>query len=204
MYLGGDASIDAAQNLFVGSSEHVDDTAITFKQIHDAIHEQTSVSLTDAIDEPELPDTEAANGDQEQQYNGSNFVSLSDLSKKTSTLGSAGISFLNESEIEGVHLHESPGVVANTGSVAAPGQTLAVQDGNNAAETLDWSGTNVMRTNWADEETSEPAKTEEVIASIPSAAALPNDDALQSPTEFRTIEKKSVHKDGTRGRVSGD
>ncbi|CCG80572.1 Uncharacterized protein TAPDE_000084 [Taphrina deformans PYCC 5710] len=205
VYLGGVASLDAAQNLYMGSSETVDDTTITFKQIHDAILEQGSGSALQSGSEAVTDNPEAANetGESEQQYSGTNFVSLSELANQTSTIGSAGISFLNESEIEGTHLQESTGVVLDSAPSAAPEQTIAGQEGNDAAAALDWSGVNAARTNWADEDSNEPSRSESDIVAIPSPEAQPQTSSLQPLSDFKTIEKKNISREGGRGRGRG-
>lgn len=202
VYLGGDASLKAAHNIHAGSTDTIDDTTITFRQVHDAIQQPSNTDATDAVAEtPAESGGEDVIESNDQHYAGTNFVSLSELSTKPSTIGSGGISFLNESEIEGTHLNEGTGFVADAEPSAAPGQTIAAHDGNNAAEALDWSGVNATRTNWADDDVSDSVKAVDVIEVLSDPVEVPQKSALQPLSDFQTIEKKTAHKDTSRGRV---
>lgn len=204
MYLGGDASLEAAINLDAASEDTIDDTAITFKQVHEAIFQKGDIAPQSAPEElPEVEETAKSPETSSQHYQGANFISLSEIASHPSSIGTGGISFLNESEIEGSHQRESVGTALTTEDEAAPSQTIAEEDGNKAAATLDWSAMNTPRTNWADEDSSETAMPESdpVAVPQPEAEETPEKSSLQPLSDFKTIEKKGPVREGGRGRV---
>lgn len=188
-----------------GSDDMVDDTTITFKQIHEAIYPSSKSATEQSVGEIPGSSADTKQNDNEE-YSGSNFVSLSELSQKPSTLSTGGISFLNESEIEGTAMPESVAGPSTTSTEAAPGQTAAGDDGNRAAEDLTWANMETSRTNWADEDVvvAESAATPAAVETIaPPPEVAPTKGGLQPLSDFKTIEKKSQNRgDAGRGRVS--
>lgn len=208
VYLGGDDSLKAAVSLDAGSEDLIEDTKISFKQVRDAIQQQSSSA--DQVDTPvEIPEaaTDASPVDDNKPYASANLISLSDVAKQAPTIGTGGISFLNESEIEGSRQPESEATGLQASEVAAPMQTLATEAVTPAkAIEVDWNAS-VVHSNWADEDSSDPPVPDSDPVAVPSSVtSVTSSQAKQPQTttpvdEFKTVEKKPATKDG-RGKVS--
>lgn len=201
VYNGGEDSIQAAVSLDAGSDEHIHDTEVSFKTIHDAISKwKDNVQADFNAGSPEIRATAANAGD--GSYAGSHFVSLSDIAQQPTTIGTGGISFLNESEIEGTRQPASEATNIVT-EVAAPTQTLTETTPiQSTAVHVDWS-TSASATNWADEDSYDTPAQSDPFA-LPQTNGKPTqiqEPDLQPVEDFKTIEKKSSNRDG-RGRVS--
>lgn len=207
VYTGGEESSQAAFNLESGSEDLVDGTTISYKRIRDAI------CGTEEQPEPSADDTPAeskANGVSE--YAGSNFISLSEVASHPSSIGAGGISFLNESEIEGVHAPEENDVSAPEPTAApGPSQSVITHEGNKEGNVaVDWNAKSSM--DWADEDPIESpisAPSQKASAATPTAAVprsnKSNAAASAVPEEFKTIEGRQRPARGRgegRGRVS--
>lgn len=206
VYLGGDESLAAAESLSVASDSLIDGTDVSYKRVHEAIHKSTESTQTlDTAAEAPNQDSSTEPSQDSHELQGSNFITLSEASKMATGVSSGGISFLNESEIEGTHQSESLAEPALDEAAPAPTQTLTEVDEHKAAPgEVDWS-TNAPRSNWADDESSEAPAPEPESTSAPSDIA-PSKGAIQQPNlhsidEFKTVEKKAPVRDG-RGRVS--
>lgn len=210
VYLGGDESLAAAESLSAASDISIDGTDVSYKRIHEAIYKssgsthETNATGDDA-EETQTEENHVESGQASHELQGSNFITLSEASKRASAIPSGGISFLNESEIEGTHQSESLAEPARDEVSSAPTQTLADIDGNPAATgEVDWSAS-APRSNWADDESTDVPVPEPTPA-LDASDVTPSNGAVQQPDlrpidEFKTIEKKALVRDG-RGRVS--
>lgn len=206
VYLGGENSIKAAVSLNASSEELIEDTEISFKKVQEAILKQAETEQADSsIDSPDVPEV-SATAEEDKPYTGSNFVSLSDAAKQPSTLKPGGISFLNESEIEGTRQPASEAILLQSDVAAAPSQTLSGDAANQtAAVHVDWSAS-VGSSNWADEDPIDVPVIKSEVPALPLSDTNANTSEIQTPDlrpveDFKTIEKKNNGRDG-RGRVS--
>lgn len=199
VYAGGEESAQAATLLDSGSDDVIEGTEITYKRVHKAI-------FGGPEPEPETPEQSV----EEPKTNGMtpHFVTLSEIAANPSPI-SGGISFLNESEIEGVHAPEERESPPQQNSVPGPSQGIVTQEGNkegNAA--VDWNAKST--TNWADE--SSDALQPETPAPAPAStqratgqATMPRKKAQENRSDdFKTIEGRQRPGRGRgteRGRV---
>lgn len=183
VYVGGDESSQASVLLDSASEEQVEGTPVTYKQIYNAIYGLTPTKEPEAEPE-EAPKTNGATP---------HFISLSDLSANPSKIV-GGISFLNESEIEGVHAPEEQEAPVAQTSVPGPSQGIVNNVANKEANatTMEWNDTkNTTTTNWADE------SIDEVVV-VPRSTPSPR-KREQKGDDFKTIEGRPKSTRGGRG-----
>lgn len=197
----------AAGNLESASDEKIDGTEISFKTVHDAIFQQQPATAQTTDETPGAPE-EVKDDDlttnRDHEYTSSNLISLSEVAKHPSGIAAGGISFLNESEIEGTHLSESMATSIDADMSLAPAQTLVSEEGNRAAVAeVDWSAATTTKGDWADEDSYDAAApaAQPLTLSQAETRSKPQKPNLQPVSDFTTVEKKTPAREGG-GRVS--
>ena len=139
VYTAGETSVEAAERLAQESDELVDGTEVSYKQVAAALKPQEVATPAVENDQADAQDSLRSASDKPEGttgLKGSNFFSIDDVLNNPTPIGHGGISFLNESEIDGVHAPEEPAIastidadVAAGGSGPAAGSILELDAG---------------------------------------------------------------------------
>lgn len=225
VYTAGETSVEAAERLAQESEELVDGTEVSYKQVADALKPQPEPAAAETA--PEEPDSLRTPSDQPEGttgLKGSNFLSIDDVLNNPTPIGHGGISFLNESEIEGVHAPDEPAVASaigddnnggasstivqlettvggeeSTGTESAPAQTIAEP----AKVAVDWKA--AATGSWADDdfEAAESADgAGEAAAAATTVPAVP--EVTPAGDDFKQVGgRRGGGRGGQTGRGRG-
>jgi hypothetical protein len=196
-YESGPDSIEAAEHLKQASQECIKGTAISYARIVETMRPaETGAEALESLQRDETEDAHASD------TAAGHLVGLSEVAELPASTAAGGISFLNESEIEGNHAPEED-TLQEENILEAPAESVVeTLDANSAA--IAWN-TQSPEINWADEvdshELVQQPTTPAFVAPTDSQreAALPS---RKAEDEFTQVEGRK--RESGRGRGRGD
>ncbi|ORY73923.1 hypothetical protein BCR37DRAFT_384644 [Protomyces lactucae-debilis] len=202
-YESGPASVEAAERLKEASDSCIEGTVISYARIAEAMK---PVPEEDVLEVPEQAEIQAATEYGNNHSAAGHLVSFGHVAEHPSTMGGGGISFLNESEIEGSHAPEEAEALPTESTPEAPAQGVAETCNANSAG-IAWNA-ETPEVNWADEVDASDAEPK---ASVTPAVAVPHTSeppravlpTKEPEDEFTPVEGRK-RDSGTRGRGRGD